>query len=335
MPEALPIDVSDDAAYQAELRRRLLGKMTQYDRGLEYDQKTSGKARADEGQFQRDAIMNQALQKMASQAGTLNGKSSDTGLTDVATKGMLGSQQDAMEMQGKSATERDRLQQYLMGKMLDQEGALSKNMQNQAELAQKQKADAAKIAFEREKLHTDKVKEEKDLKPDQTAAATYGRRIEQAEKDFQALADKGFDPTSKASAAQRNLPGFLSGMQSEDAKLQAQAERNFVNAVLRRESGSAINASEFASAEEQYFPRLGDTPQVLEQKRRNREIALNGLKVAAGKAWDKIQLPETRVVSGSKKPESGTAIAAPASKPKKVMQNGHEYTLNEKTGEYE
>ncbi len=49
----------------------------------------------------------------------------------------------------------------------------------------------------------------------------------------------------------------------EDRKLLEQAERNFVNAVLRRESGAAISPEEFVSAEKQYFAQRGDGDAVL------------------------------------------------------------------------
>lgn len=61
-----------------------------------------------------------------------------------------------------------------------------------------------------------------------------------------------------------------------------QARRDFVNAVLRRESGAAIAVSEFENANKQYLPVPGDSPQVLEQKRANRINALNSMKRAAG-----------------------------------------------------
>ena len=49
-----------------------------------------------------------------------------------------------------------------------------------------------------------------------------------------------------------------------------QAERNFINATLRRESGAAIAESEFDSARKQYIPQPGDSAGVLEAKRQNR-----------------------------------------------------------------
>lgn len=63
-----------------------------------------------------------------------------------------------------------------------------------------------------------------------------------------------------------------------------QAQRDFVNAVLRQESGAAIGEPEFENAKKQYFPQPGDTPQVIAQKRRNRELVIQGFETNAGPA---------------------------------------------------
>lgn len=61
-----------------------------------------------------------------------------------------------------------------------------------------------------------------------------------------------------------------------------QARRDFVNAILRRESGAVISEQEFDNAEKQYFPVPGDSPEVIEQKRRNRENAIAGIRAGSG-----------------------------------------------------
>jgi hypothetical protein len=61
-----------------------------------------------------------------------------------------------------------------------------------------------------------------------------------------------------------------------------QAKRDFINAILRRESGAVISEEEFANAEQQYFPQPGDGPEVIAQKRANRENAIRGIEVSAG-----------------------------------------------------
>lgn len=67
-----------------------------------------------------------------------------------------------------------------------------------------------------------------------------------------------------------------------------QAERNFINAVLRRESGAVISPEEFANARKQYIPQPGDSGPVLEQKRRNRETVLRSLSRDAGPSYQPV-----------------------------------------------
>lgn len=53
-----------------------------------------------------------------------------------------------------------------------------------------------------------------------------------------------------------------------------QAQRDFINAALRRESGAAISPSEFDSAQKQYFAQPGDGPEVKAQKKANRQLVV-------------------------------------------------------------
>jgi hypothetical protein len=68
------------------------------------------------------------------------------------------------------------------------------------------------------------------------------------------------------------LPSIL---QTPERQQFEQAKRNFINAVLRRESGAVIADSEFANAEKQYFAQPGDSPEVLRQKENNRNTVIN------------------------------------------------------------
>lgn len=117
---------------------------------------------------------------------------------------------------------------------------------------------------------------EQPLNATQEMARTFANRTEEAENIFKNLEEKGFDRASYGTSIGSSL--LPNSMQSENMKLQEQAERNFINALLRRESGAAIGKDEYANAEQQYFPRAGDTPAVKEQKRRNRQIVIQGLK---------------------------------------------------------
>lgn len=128
-----------------------------------------------------------------------------------------------------------------------------------------------------------------DLKDWQVQNATYGKRLAQAEDVFSKLAGEGYDrsQTGEGIAAffQR---GPFEQLKGDQLKQQEQAERNFITATLRKESGASISPSEFATAEKQYFPRAGDTPEVLAQKKANRQQVLEGMKVGAGPAWSMI-----------------------------------------------
>lgn len=82
-------------------------------------------------------------------------------------------------------------------------------------------------------------------------------------------------------------PRWLGGA-NEKQRQYMQYQRDFVNAVLRLESGAVINEREFENAIKQYFPRIGDSRAVIEQKQRNRQVAIDairqGLPVGYGNA---------------------------------------------------
>ncbi len=141
---------------------------------------------------------------------------------------------------------------------------------------------------------------------EQFDAALFGRRIESANQVLDDLAQEGYDRSSYLEGAKSFI--LPESSYSPQLKQQKQAERNFINAVLRRESGAAIGKAEFENAELQYFPRAGDTAEVLAQKAQSRQQALEGLKAAAGTAWDKVPMVAK---TPPKKDTSGQALAAP------------------------
>ncbi len=109
-------------------------------------------------------------------------------------------------------------------------------------------------------------------------AGFYGRGV----ASQQILNDLEKQGTSLWNKAASGLPVVGNYMRSEEAQKYDQAKRDFVNAVLRRESGAVISPEEFANAEQQYFPQPGDGAEVIEQKRKNRETTILGLKVSSG-----------------------------------------------------
>jgi hypothetical protein len=141
----------------------------------------------------------------------------------------------------------------------------------------------------RESLMNSKLAQEK---PDKTPefrykAANFYKRLQDSESDLNRLNEAGFDPTSISTAAQLKSPTSL--FQSGETQQYQQLMDNFINAVLRRESGAAIANSEYDKAYKQYFPRAGDTKDVLAQKARNRKDVSDTLKAEAGSALDQVQ----------------------------------------------
>jgi hypothetical protein len=77
------------------------------------------------------------------------------------------------------------------------------------------------------------------------------------------------------------LPQVLGGLSPEQQKV-AQARINFITAILRKESGAAIGANEFATAEKNYFPKPGDDAATIAQKQAARKTAIRAMEIQAG-----------------------------------------------------
>jgi hypothetical protein len=118
----------------------------------------------------------------------------------------------------------------------------------------------------------------KPLTAGQYQALGYGERMLEASSVVDEVGGKFTGILSKFTGS-RFLP---TGLKSSDRQRFEQAQRNFVNAVLRRESGSAISDSEFTSAKLQYFPQPGDSEAVLIQKKTNRDMVTRSLLREAG-----------------------------------------------------
>jgi len=125
----------------------------------------------------------------------------------------------------------------------------------------------------------------------QGKSAAFGARAEQADKILSSLQGEyspaGINAKNAASSIWGigGVLGTVGNNALSDASQRAdQAQRDFVNAVLRQESGAAIGESEFDNAKKQYFPQPGDSAAVIKQKAANRRLAIQGLKSNAGPA---------------------------------------------------
>lgn len=120
----------------------------------------------------------------------------------------------------------------------------------------------------------------KPLTEGQAKANLFGTRMQEADQIIGSLAAQGVSSPSlpQEMTGGAGMTGRMATAAATPQQQQVdQAQRNFINAVLRRESGAAISPNEFDSARLQYFVQPGDSPQVIAQKARNRQTAIGGM----------------------------------------------------------
>lgn len=124
----------------------------------------------------------------------------------------------------------------------------------------------------------------KPLNDAQSKAALFGARMEEADKVLAGLAKEGTTTSIPGARAGFGVGATLNVLSTDKQQKLNQAKRDFVNAVLRRESGAVISDAEFDNAEKQYFPQVGDGDAVKKQKANNRAIAIRGVQAEVPKA---------------------------------------------------
>lgn len=168
------------------------------------------------------------------------------------------------------------------------------------------------------RLQVDRAGDEKEPNQGQFTAATYAGRMEQAERIFGDVQNDIVTMRLPAFELQTNSWFARPTFQAAAVQSYMQAARNFINAVLRRESGAVISPSEFSEARQQYLPQPGDTPEALAQKAENRRYVFATMKRAAGRAY-----------------EAPPTVYPPLTKDSKVggtyMHNGKKVNVSEKT----
>jgi len=151
---------------------------------------------------------------------------------------------------------------------------------------------SGQLGLDQQRLILDQQKRQDALNPRtsgkpptefQGKSALYANRAAEAEKILSSL---DYSPAALGTkAAMENTPligGVLGAtgnmMLSADNQKAEQAQRNFVNAILRQESGAVISPAEFENAKKQYFPSVGDSEAVKAQKAENRRVAIESIR---------------------------------------------------------
>jgi hypothetical protein len=144
-----------------------------------------------------------------------------------------------------------------------------------------------------------KDESEKPLSEGQAKAVLFSSRMQAADRIMGELARKGASTTIPGATKNSAIGDVITAVSSPEQQQLVQAKRDFVNAVLRRESGAVISPEEFANAERQYFPQIGDARPVIEQKAKNRRAAIEGMRADVPKS----RQSEVDRISGGGRPE--------------------------------
>lgn len=129
------------------------------------------------------------------------------------------------------------------------------------------------------------------LNESQANATAFGARALDAQNTLRQLEASGTTSGSRIIQGLNSVPmigGALGatmntlGVASDQQQSYDQAQRNFISAVLRKESGAAISESEYANEGKKYFAQPGDSEATIAQKSRARDLAVEALKTQAG-----------------------------------------------------
>jgi len=147
---------------------------------------------------------------------------------------------------------------------------------------------------------------------DQMNAAGFAERMNNAESTLIELEESGFDPTSLQQGIAEKLPIGGSYLATPEQQVHIRAQRDWVRAKLRKESGATIGDQEMASEIETYFPVPGDEPPVLKAKAYARKLAHDSMATASGGRYKKRMLEAEKAVKEAQKEQESSSPSGPA-----------------------
>jgi len=182
----------------------------------------------------------------------------------------------------------------------------------------------------------DKPQEQKQFTPEQFKIVGFAKALDNAD-----ILLKYYDNTdihNRKTAEIEDSWLYPERMVDDEVKSINQAQRAFINAKLRRDSGASISPAEFASESKRFFPQPGDSQAVIEQKAAARAQEIATIKAEAGEAYASTpnippKVPESSAYT--KKTDGATAIAAPVERRIKIQApDGSVATVPESKRDY-
>ena len=114
------------------------------------------------------------------------------------------------------------------------------------------------------------------------------------------LTEPGYNPANATDTFVSEIPLFGNAMSSEKKQLATQAQRMWVRAKLRDESGAAIGEQEMLDEISTFFPEFGESEAVIKQKKESREAAEAAMLMATGVGYEPPPLPGGKDVDDDK-----------------------------------
>jgi len=113
-----------------------------------------------------------------------------------------------------------------------------------------------------------------DMTEGQANTSIFANRMQGANNIIANVEQSG---TSVKQFLASGIPLFDNFLTSEKFKMYEQAKSEFINSLLRKESGAAIGRDEFDRYNKQFFPEPGDTQAIIDQKRKNRNVVTEAM----------------------------------------------------------
>jgi hypothetical protein len=171
----------------------------------------------------------------------------------------------------------------------ESDAAARENAMVQSRLEQGQKLGLQGDELKRFALTNQMVSPNEKVTNDQANAALFARRMDASNQILSKpeISNAGLGMSGVKSKVLESIPVVGNFGLSPEYQQMRQAQSDFINATLRRESGAAISPGEFDNANKQYFPQPGDSPEVIAQKAANRQNALSGILGASAPSFQK------------------------------------------------
>jgi hypothetical protein len=148
----------------------------------------------------------------------------------------------------------------------------------------------------------------------QAKAATFHSQMTSASKELANLESEGYDPSSLSSQFGATFAtGSTNPLTSGKSQRARQAQNQWAESFLRVKTGAAATKDEVTSNVETFFPKIGDTPDVIEQKSRMRAQAENDVAAMTANP-NNIMSKETKI------PPKKSAISSGGWSAKKVTK---------------